>query len=61
MLAYNMKEVNGSYVIEENETGFVVQKQKDQKAAREILRNLNMGGGFDGNTPSFFTWQPLFK
>jgi hypothetical protein len=55
MLAYKMKEVNGKYIIEETETGLEVQKYKEQKAARETLRNLNMGGGFDGFSPTFFT------
>lgn len=56
-----MKKVNGKFVIEEKETGLEIQKYLDQQKAKQTLRNLNMGSGFDGFTPNFFTWQPLSK
>jgi len=56
-----MKEVNGKFVIEEHETGLEVQRYKEQNSARETLRNLNMGGGFDGFTPTFFTKNVKLK
>jgi len=61
MLTYRMKEVNGKFVIEEHETGLEVQRYKEQNSARETLRNLNMGGGFDGFTPTFFTKNAKLK
>ena len=61
MLTYRMKEVNDKFVIEEHETGLEVQRYKEQKSARETLRNLNMGGGFDGFTPTFFTRNDKLK
>lgn len=31
---------------------FIIESEMDK--AKAMLKNLNMGGGFDGNTPSFF-------
>ena len=31
---------------------FILESEMDK--AKDMLKHLNMGGGFDGNTPSFF-------
>lgn len=55
-MAFNYKiiEDNGSFNIWENPTEQVIRSFKDNAEARKFLRHLNLGGGFDGWTPSFF-------
>ena len=48
----------GNFLIEK-ETNLEIPINKDPKTAKEIMRNVNMGGGFDGYTPTFFTWKGL--
>lgn len=35
-------------------TGLVIKSALKKEEGRSLLRHLNMGGGFDGFTPSFF-------
>lgn len=50
----------GSYnKVVETQTGTVVYKNQNFKKVREMKRHLNMGGGFDGFTPNFFTFSIL--
>lgn len=45
----------GSYnKVIETQTGLVVYRNQNFKKVREMKRHLNMGGGFDGQTPEFF-------
>lgn len=59
MLDYSLKSAENYNVIVENKTGVEIKVSKDPKKAREMLRNLNMGGGFEGFTPTFFSWKGL--
>jgi hypothetical protein len=38
----------------EIKTNLVIESQIPVGQAKEVCRHLNFGGGFDGNTPSFF-------
>jgi hypothetical protein len=38
----------------ETKTGQYIATNLNNMEARSMIRYLNMGGGFDGNTPSFF-------
>ena len=38
----------------ETTTQFLVKKFENINDARKFMRSLNLGGGFDGFTPSFF-------
>ena len=59
MVTYSLKATdNGNFLIEKT-TNLEIPVNKDQKVAKEIMRNVNMGGGFDGHTPTFFTWKGL--
>ena len=54
MLTYALKTLENENYVTEHETGYDIPVSGDYKEAKSILRNLNMGGGFDGFTPSFF-------
>jgi hypothetical protein len=41
----------------ETQTEQVVLPATTNKIAKEMCRNLNLGAGFDGRTPSFFLQQ----
>lgn len=59
MVAYSMKTTDKGNFIVEKATGLEIPVNSDQKVAKEVMRNVNMGGGFDGYTPTFFTWKGL--
>lgn len=50
---YFMTEKNGIFSINENATDQVIKTFTDMKDAKSFLRHLNLGGGFDGWTPTF--------
>jgi len=62
----NYKMVNERYInqytgfveaggdILETKTNQIIKIGIDLKKAKEIIRHLNFGGGFDGETPTFF-------
>ena len=50
---YKLKVENGVSVIETT-TNQIIRSFDNIDSARKFLRQLNLGGGFDGWTPSFF-------
>jgi hypothetical protein len=42
------------YNVVENMTDQIVRSFSVHKEAKKLLRHLNLGGGFDGWTPTFF-------
>ena len=62
MSNYSLIERNNEYIVYENLTGNHVFKTDDQEQAYDKLTHFNMGGGFDGWTPSFFLTEiPEFE
>ena len=55
-MAFNYKivEENNAFNVFEVPTEQVIKTFSDNKEARKFLRHLNLGGGFDGWTPTFF-------
>jgi len=45
-------EVGGDIL--ETKTNQIIKTGIDLKKAKEMIRHLNFGGGFDGETPTFF-------
>ena len=41
------------YKVVETKTQQIIETFSEHKKAKELLRHLNLGGGFDGFTPSF--------
>ena len=55
---YSVKKVdNDKWGVLELDTNMFVYYVSREKEARSITRSLNLGAGFNGYTPSFFTEQ----
>lgn len=50
---YKLIEKSDLYQIFETKTSQVIESFSDKEKARKYLRYLNLGGSFDGFTPSF--------
>jgi len=61
MTNYSIKTVKNNHKIVEKATGHVVFESKNKRKAHKRLTFYNMGGAFDGWTPSFFLIEcPVF-
>lgn len=56
--AYKMIEDINTFGVYEIATEQVIKTFKDKTEARKFLRHVNLGGGFNGWTPTFFM-RPL--
>ena len=54
-MTYRVETEQGQYQIIEKDTDLVIRQVKEEKEARELCRSLNLGAGFNGFTPAFFT------
>ena len=54
-MSYSVKKNKGQYDILEKESGTLIQIFGDEKDARDVCRKLNLGSGFEGWTPTFFS------
>lgn len=54
-MPYTIKETESKMHVLEEETGQVIYTTSNKKSARMLCRSLNLGSGFDGLTPGFFT------
>lgn len=52
--AYKMVEDNNTFGVYEIATEQVIKTFTDRNEARKFLRHVNLGGGFNGWTPTFF-------
>ena len=53
-MSYKVEEIDGEYAIIENDK-ITINSYKNRKKANEVCRGLNLGKGFGGTTPLFFT------
>ena len=53
-MSYKVEKIDDKYAIIENEK-LVINSYKSRKQANEVCRGLNLGKGFGGTTPLFFT------
>lgn len=53
-MSYKVEQIDGEYAIIENEK-LKINTYKSRKKANEVCRGLNLGKGFGGTTPLFFT------
>jgi hypothetical protein len=54
-MGYRVNENNNSFEIVEKGSELIVARRNDKDAATKLCRSLNLGSGFDGFTPPFFT------
>ena len=50
---YSIIDINGTYFVEEKQTGYHVYSSKTREEAKKVMKHLNLGGGFDGFSPGF--------
>jgi hypothetical protein len=50
---YKVVEISGSYCVQENATGHVINQFNNIGEAKKYMKFLNLGGGFSGWTPNF--------
>jgi hypothetical protein len=51
---YKIDQGNGLYYVKETTTEQIIKCFSDKEPARQFMKHLNFGGGFDGWTPMFF-------
>jgi hypothetical protein len=49
------------YKVLETATNQIIERFKTQKDAKDFMRHLNLGGGFDGFTPTFMLKKVLVE
>jgi hypothetical protein len=54
-MSYSVKKQEDGYDILEKDTGTLIHLSCDETKARDICRKMNLGSGFNGWTPTFFT------
>lgn len=54
-MSYSVKKSEGQFDILEKESGTLIEIRSDEKHARDTCRKLNLGSGFEGWTPTFFS------
>ena len=56
---YKIQNENKTFSVLETRTNQVIGSFKEQQEAKKLLRHLNLGGCFDGFTPTFFLKSTL--
>jgi hypothetical protein len=51
---YVVKNIDDKFCVYETPTEQIFKTFYNESEAKTLKRHLNFGGGFDGNTPSFF-------
>lgn len=54
-MSYAVKSNGKTFDILEKSTDVVIHLNLDEKNAKDVCRKLNLGGGFNGWTPEFFS------
>ena len=62
-MPYRVEKIRNEYVIKEKGSDYTIASFTRNREARELCRGLNLGQGFDGNTPAFFVqeYKPIKK
>jgi hypothetical protein len=54
-MSYSVKQGKTGYNIVEKDTDLTIELERSEKEARDLCRKMNLGSGFNGWTPTFFT------
>ena len=57
LMAYKTTLVDNEYLVVESGTDLTLFKSNNKDEARKVARSLNLGSGFNGFTPTFFTFD----
>lgn len=60
MTDYKIEKRGKEHIIREVRTGYCIVKMRSKDQAYRLIRHLNLGGGFGGDTPLFFV-DPLLR
>jgi hypothetical protein len=58
---YKVVEIGGSYCVEEKTTGLIIEAYNNMEDAKKKMKFLNLGGAFDGFSPSFILSEKARK
>jgi hypothetical protein len=53
-MSYTVRKRNIGFCVVEKDTNITLAKFENQEEARQLVRSLNLGSGFNGFTPPFF-------
>lgn len=56
-MSYSVKKHEDGYDILEKDTGLLIKLSCSEEKARNLCRKMNLGSGFNGWTPPFFTMK----
>jgi hypothetical protein len=54
-MSYSVKKSENGYSILEKNTDVLIELDYTEEKARDLCRKMNLGSGFNGWTPTFFT------
>jgi len=54
-MSYSVDKVDGKYIVKESGSNYELGQFIREDEAHELCAKLNMGNGFQGHTPKFFT------
>lgn len=54
-MSYSVKQGKTGYNVVEKDTEIVIELERSESEARSLCRKMNLGSGFNGWTPQFFT------
>lgn len=54
-MTYRVEKEKDQYRVIEKDTDLIIQLISNEEEARELCRSLNLGSGFNGFTPTFFS------
>lgn len=54
-MSYSVKETSGQFNIYEKKADVLIELGYNESKAKDVCRKLNLGSGFNGWTPTFFT------
>jgi hypothetical protein len=60
-MSYSVKRGESGYNIVEKDTNLTIELERSEKEARDLCRKMNLGSGFNGWTPTFFTSKMELK
>ena len=60
-MSYSVKQGKTGYNIVEKDTEIVIELERPESEARSMCRKMNLGSGFNGWTPTFFTARMNMK